>query len=263
MFQFKNRSTVIVISIIGSLTVIAAFVFLARPTAQPTIPTSTSFPDEEPGRQALPIEDAIVPTTGSEDPKTTHSEPVADFEEIFLALGEKSSDPNGVIWADFANTQEKGSPTIKDLFRAEPGSYKDRFLSYMSPNDFDIFRCGREQNSPRGIYFTVIHQPEYTGNYYADAIKALEAWQPYIFNDTADILFPEKALAAKAAGHPIDFDASYSSTPGYEADYRGATLMIDGKQIQIYYGIVMNNIVITSSKTCLLSVSSGLFDLVP
>jgi len=247
-----------ILAIVVSIALIATFYLVTRQTKQGNVPVPNTVSD-------TPTTPTTTQTPISAPVNTPEDHSGLDKAKNFYTSSNGSADTKGVVWAKFNNSQVKGSPTLNQVFDTgtASGPTRDHLFSFVSQNEYDLFRCGQEKNSARGIYFSVVHQPLYGGDYYADAKNALDAWQPYIFRDTAFLLFPHESLSEKTLSQPLMFDASYSSTPGYEAQYKGATVMIGQEQRQLYYGVVMNNFIVATSKVCLLSAASGLFDLVP
>jgi len=266
MNNIKKRIITISAVFIATIMIIFMIVLSQKTKNQPSSPSSatdntTRIQPETPTPVPGPSSTDAFDTGNTTKNKVSGMKFIKDFYDSI----EKSTVKKDLHWANFDGSQQAGSPTLNDIFPSSGTSTKarDSFISFMDQNSFDVFQCRTGNDIGQGIYLTRAYNPEYTGDAYMDSRKALETWQPYLFKDTAEILFPRDPIGETELDQPIHFDSTYLKDAVYDTEYKESTVMIGKTKRQIYLGIVANNIILTSSKNCLFSVAGQLYELVP
>lgn len=262
------RKRIITITAVFAVTILIIFIMMLSRKAgnQLTPPSSTANNTTQVQSETLtPVPGSDLTDTLNAGNSTKNKVPGMKSVKDFYDSIEKSVTRKNLNWANFDGSQKTGSPTLSDIFPSSGTSTKvrDSFISHMDQNSFDIFQCRTGNDIGQGIYLTIAYKPEYTGDTYTDSRKALEAWQPYLFKDTAEILFPRDIISESELDQPVHFDNTYSIDTAHDIEYKEAKVTINRTERKIYLGIVSDNVIATTSIDCMLSVSEQLYELVP
>lgn len=223
-----------------------------------------SLPPTSPKSQPTPTEKVILPIPKNSDIST---ETLNDSQKkaIDSFYTQKSNPDIPVQWLDPQKDPQNIIIPFEKIARYKNISLPEEIQLIIDPTDYSFFRCDEKDGSSFGLQLVInpVNPPGYVGDIYLNTQKNLQNYRDQYINTLWPILYPdipktllitEKPYQGKylhAKEHDFIYDSTIFSNPQRE------------KTFPLYYGMVANNLLFTTSKKCMLNTSLKLYDLVP
>lgn len=108
---------------------------------------------------------------------------------------------------------------------------------------YAIYRC-QDNSNQQAVLLTAQYQQTATGNNFNHAIRAVQAWEPYILQDLGSLLYPN--TTARLQSSP---ELSFADVPNRQ--FRFAETQYEGQVYSVYYDWLLNYVIFAPTQACL------------
>lgn len=213
-------------------------------------------------QQSLPT---ISPSQNKQnDPKNKDSAIKDDPLHTIISFYEKSPDPS--IPVEFfhpKNTTDGSVIPLEQLATYQSFSLPKEIQDIVDSADYSLFRCNMKNESSFGLQMTIAPElPHYPKDPYPAMKEYLQKNNETYIDSLWSILYPQKQKQHVSLSEPYKQD--YSSSSDSAIIFNNAVFKsLNNEEFPLYYGLVENYIIFTTSRHCLETVSNKLYDLVP
>lgn len=186
------------------------------------------------------------------------------LQETLVLFQEKKPDPSVPVEFLYPLKNIDGSPvSFAQFSQALPLSLPKDIQELIDPNDYSLFRCNTKEGSSYGMQIIIAQGlPNYLGDPYLDMKKYLQEHNKEYIDILWNVLYPEKQKMPVSISK--QYEDAYLYLPLSDITYNRAVFeSITKEKLSLYYGLIENYILFTTSEDCLKKVSVQLFDLVP
>ena len=197
----------------------------------------------------LPISD--LEDADAEEINYQHVKDAKNADEIKVAFDEyveaqSSSDQNKEIFWNRISDNNNQPVSLDDFSEAVGIKVDDKIDTLLDKNNYSLVVCSQDNGGKSyGLILTNKLFDNYL-NLYPDEVSFMKNWEKYMLRDLHAVLFPKTNFSQADLEKNLEFN---------DGKYRFAAIK---DNISIYYEIVDDYVVVTSSESCVSKASAGL-----
>jgi len=177
-----------------------------------------------------------------------------------LVIGWLQRDPTSVVQVTelpIILGADRETNAFEALLQSEPSAPLKEVINFTFADSYKLYSCTNGTTEEVALMLAGRHDGDLTTSGYETINSAVRTWEPLAFNEFGHILLPDIDTASYQ--QQLSFEDVPVLSGSFITEVRRAKVQLGVKEAYVYYGWLMNYIILTTSETCMYQIANKVY----